>query len=153
VVFGTGSGDSIELQDDTGAGHGIVNVTFNGALANVDLSGVTSVSFLTPTTTSQVDILTNNVSVITGFAHGDTITLPVTDTLVTGVHNMAGVAGEAILTTGTYSGGGGTFTEAVNGHDALLTYDSGGGVFVSVVLVGGAAESAHAVEVGNTITF
>jgi S-layer protein len=154
VVFGTGSHDTIVLSDDAGGGSGIVNVTFGGALATLDLSDVVTQSFLTPTTTSQVDILTNNVSVVTGLAHGDTIALPVNDTVVTGVHNMAGVAGEAIFTTGTYSGGGGTFTEALNGHDALLTYDSGGGVFVSVVLVGGAAESAHAVNGGgDNITF
>jgi S-layer protein len=154
VVFGTGSGDTVQLSDDTGAGSGIVNVTFHGALATVDLSAVDDASFLTPTTTSQVDILTNNVSVFTGLVHGDTITLPTFDTVVTGVHNMAGVAGEAIFTTGTYSGGGGTFTEGLAGHDALLTYDSGGGVFVSVVLVGGATESAHAVNgTGDNITF
>ncbi len=154
VVFGTGSHDTIFLSDDAGGGSGIVNVTFGGALATVDLSNVVTQSFLTPTTTSQVDILTNNVSVVTGLVHGDTITLPTLDTVVTGVHNMAGVAGEAIFTTGTYSAGGGTFTEGLAGHDALLTYDSGGGVFVSVVLVGGAAESAAAHSgTGDNITF
>jgi S-layer protein len=153
VVFGTGSDDSIKLSDDAGAGSGIVNVTFHGSAANVDLENVVTESFLTPTTTSQVDILTNNVNVINGLVHGDTIVLPQFDTVVTGVHNMAGVAGEAIFTTGTYSAGGGTFTEALNGHDALLTYDSGSG-FVSVVLVGGAAESANAHNgSGNIVVF
>jgi S-layer protein len=153
VVFGTGTGDTVVLSDDAGAGSGIVNVTFHGAGATVDLTNVLTESFLTPTTTSQVDILTNNVSVITGLAHGDTITLPTFDTVVTGVHNMAGVAGEAIFTTGTYDAGAGTFTEGLSGHDSLLTYDSGFG-FVSVVLVGGAAESAHATNgSGNDITF
>jgi len=150
VVFGTGSGDRVVLSDDSGGGSGIVNVTFHGSLATLDLSSVNDASFATPTTTSQVNILTNNVSVVTGMTHGDTIVLPAnSDSVVTGVHNMAGVAGEAIFTTGTFSGGAGTFTEALNGTDALLTYDSGGGVFVSVVLVGGAAESAHA-AIGTT---
>jgi hypothetical protein len=38
------------------------------------------------------------------------------------------------------------------GHDALLTYDAGGGAYVSVVLVGAAAEISHATATGDVIT-
>ncbi|HEY2481812.1 MAG TPA: hypothetical protein VGI30_06395, partial [Caulobacteraceae bacterium] len=84
---------------------------------------------------------------------GDKIILPTGADALVSMHNMAGIMNDAVLTTGTYSAGGGTFTESLTGHDALLTYDAGGSTFVSVVLVGGAAEAAHATISGDTITW
>jgi hypothetical protein len=144
--MGSGSGDTVTF------GSGIANVSFAGPAATADFSAVTTASFTTPTTASQAQVLTNNLNVITGFAAGDKIVLPAADIVVVG-HNLAGFNGQAVLASGTYDPVGGDFAYGTAGHDALLTYDAGGGAFVSVVLVGGAAEMAHATAMGDVITF
>jgi hypothetical protein len=147
VTLGAGAGDEVVFNAT-----GITSASFAGTTARTDLSHVVTASFLTPTTTSQADILTNHVNVISGFVHGDSIVLPVAD-LVTTANNLAGVAGHAMFATGNYNAAAGTFDYAAGGPDALLTYDAGGFSFVSVVLVGGAAEVGHATVSGDVITF
>lgn len=147
VTLGAGAGDEVVFNAT-----GISSVSFAGTTARVDLSHVVTASFPTPTTTSQADILTNHVNVISGFVHGDSIVLPVAD-LVTTANNLAGVAGHAMFATGTYNAAAGTFDHDAGGPDALLTYDAGGFSFVSVVLVGAAAEIGHATASGDVITF
>jgi S-layer protein len=147
VTLGAGAGDEVVFNAT-----GISSVSFAGTMARVDLSQVVTASFATPTTTSQTDILTNHVNVISGFVHGDSFVLPVGDLVMT-ADNLAGVAGHAAFTTGTYNAAAGTFDHGSGGPDALLTYDAGGSSFVSVVLVGGAAEIGHATASGDVITF
>ncbi|HEY2482106.1 MAG TPA: hypothetical protein VGI30_07910, partial [Caulobacteraceae bacterium] len=146
VFLGAGSGDVVAFAS------GIANVSFAGPAATADLSTVTTASFATPTTASQAQVLTNNLNVITGFTAGDKIVLPAADAVVVG-HNLAGSDGQAVLASGTYDPLGGDFAYGATGHDAMLTYDAGGGALVSVVLVGGAAEMAHASVIGDVITF
>jgi S-layer protein len=147
VTLGAGASDEVVFNAT-----GISSVSFAGTTARADLSQVVAASFPTPTTTSQADILTNHVNVISGFVHGDSIVLPVGNLVLT-ANNLAGVAGHAMFATGTYDAAAGTFDQGANGPDALLTYDAGGFSFVSVVLVGGAAEVGHATVSGDVITF
>jgi hypothetical protein len=147
VTLGAGAGDTVVFNAT-----GISSVSFAGTTARADLSHVVTASFPTPTTTSQADILTNHVNVISDFVHGDSIVLPVAD-LVATANNLAGVAGHAMFATGTYNAAAGTFDHGASGPDALLTYDAGGFSFVSVVLVGGAAEIGHATVSVDVITF
>jgi S-layer protein len=148
VTLGTGAGDRVDFSNSP------ANVTFQGpsALADFDSGQVAVASFATPTTTSQAEISTSNLNVVSGLVAGDQILLPHVDSLAMAT-NLAGVAAEAVFTAGVYNAGAGTFTESLSGHDALLTYDSGGSTFVSVVLVGAAAEIGHSTVSGETITF
>ena len=166
IQIGSGANDSVQL----GAGHdtvtlgagagdvaqfhaGISQVTFGGPDATADFSPILAASFATPTTASQTSILTNNVNVVVGLVTGDKIIISSLTDDVTTAHNLAGVSGEAVFTTGTYDASAHTFTESAAGHDALLTFDSEAATFVSVVLVGAAAEVGHSTISGEIITF
>ena len=118
-----------------------------------DLSRVTGDSFLTPTAADQMSIVAKGLNLISGLTHGDRIVLPIAETTLHAASNLAGVADAAELATGTYNAGTGAFTYGAAGADALLTYDSGGGHFVSVILVGGGSEAAHATLSGSAIAW
>jgi len=146
VTFGSGAGDMVTFSS------GISSVSFAGPTATADLAAVTAASFATPTTSSQAQVLTNNLNVITGLVAGDKIVLPTADAVAVG-HSLAGFNGQAVFAAGTYDPVAGAFAYGASGHDALLTYDAGGGAFVSVVLVGSASEIGHATALGDVITF
>jgi hypothetical protein len=155
VTLGTGLGDDVLF------GTGLATVTYgahtSSTLAGFDTANFTDVSspsYLTPTTTSQVSVLTSHIDIVTGLVSGDHIILPAADAIVTGGGNGAGIAGDASFASGTYSAAAGTFSFGASGHDTLLTYDSTvahTGVYVSVVLVGTSVTS-HATHAGDVIT-
>jgi S-layer protein len=176
ATLGNGTGDTVDLGagaatvtlgtglgDDVVFGTGLATVTFGthipspvtpGQFDTANFTDVLSPSYLTPTTTSQVAVLTSHINIVTGLVAGDHIILPVTDTIVMGGANGAGIAGDASFASGTYSAAAGTFSFGASGHDSLLTYDSTAlhtGVYVSVVLVGTSVTS-HVSHVGDNIT-
>ncbi len=137
-VISVGSG----LSDKVVFGDGQDMVTFGTHSSSItlfdiaDLTALTTPSFATPTTTSQVSILAGGLDTIAGLAPGDHIILPANDVIVVAA-NLAGHNNDVVFTTGTLSGG--VFSEGA-GPDALMTYDNGTHHFVSVVLIGGAGE-------------
>ncbi len=148
VTFGSGAGDVAQFHA------GISEVTFGGPDATADFGGIFVASFAKPTTASQTSIATSHLNVVVGLVAGDTIYISSLTDDVTTAHNLAGVSGEAVFTTGTYSASAQTFTESASGHDALLTFSSEvSSTFVSVVLVGAAAEVGHSTISGEAITF
>ena len=155
IETGAGSGDVVRL--DTGAPVGIggqdgaSEVFFGGPNATLDLTYVVGPSSLAAPLTYRLDI-------ISGLVKGDHIILSGgsanTDTVASSA-SLGGVAGEAVLTPGTYDSGAHMFTAGA-GPDALLTYDTqganGGSGYVSVVLVGAAHEIAGSTIHAGTIT-
>jgi hypothetical protein len=150
-VISVGSG----LNDTVNFGSGQDMVTFGAHASSItlfdtaNLAAVTAASFAPPTTSSQVSILAGGLDTITGLAHGDHIILPASDALTPPASNLAGVPGDVVFTTGTL--GGGVFSYSASGHDALMSYDNGSGGIVQVVLIGGAAESAHVHDLGGGV--
>jgi hypothetical protein len=159
VHVGAGAGDTVYLL--TGAAGPYISlflatVTFGGPNATLDFNyiGAGGASFATPTLASQTFVSTSTLDVIKGLTvAGDSIVLNAgnTDTLAT-TSNLAGVANEAVFAAGTYSALSHIFTESAAGHDALLTFDTGGSNFLSVVLVGAAHDIAGSTIDSGTIT-
>jgi hypothetical protein len=148
IHMGTGAGDEVQLAE------GFETVSFGGAKATLNLSADLHPSFFPPTTMAQTSVSTTELNIISGLVKGDHIVLAGgllnTDTLAT-TSNLAGVAHEAALTAGTYDSVAATFTESAVGADALLTYDTPAGGFVSVVLVGAAHEIPGSVIHSGTV--
>jgi hypothetical protein len=160
IHLGHGWGDTVWLATGrAGPGSYDAAVSFAARGATLDLFDAGGTSFASPTLASQASVSTAALDVIKGMVAGDSIILPTgagnTDTLAAAA-NLAGVANQAVFATGTYNATAHTFTENATGHDALLTVDTQGAYsesgFLSVVLVGAAAEIAGSTIHSGTIT-
>ena len=163
ITMGAGARDLVVLTTSAHDTHtdspfitGVAHVTFGGPDATLDLRSTSGPSFFPATTAGQTSVDADRLDVIGGLVKGDHIHLsgfqaPNTDVLGTS-HGLAGVPGEALFATGTYSASVHTFTESAAGQDALLTFDDGTHHFLSVVLVGAAHEIAGSTIHDGTIT-
>lgn len=150
VEFGHGAHDYVALNTIAYGVTGLVDVTFGGPAATLDLSAIQGPSFAY-VGWLQTFVPTTGLDVISGLVRGDHIVVPGSNVFV-GRGQFDGYIHGAVFTVGTYSASAHTFTESVKGLDAVLTFDTTSAVFVSVVLVGAAGEIAGSTIHDGTIT-
>lgn len=156
AVTGGQGADAITIN------HGTANKVTNLTLAAATDTAVAT-GYAASTAVPTAAFSTVGMDVVTGFKAGDTITMTgvtAAGTLLTNASTTgANTAGDVILTKGTYSSSGNTFTASLTGTDSAFVYDTngttaGGTTYAAIILVGYVdAGTADTVAAGPAAVF